>query len=222
MKMKRNTHGPPGRRLFALAIAFAIAPPVATWAQVTLPPDPPPGPLESLKTVPVPEPANLGDFVFDRGAAIALGKALFWDMQVGSDGVQACASCHYHAGADHRTKNQVNPGLAGGDTSFQVAGPNVTLTPAHFPLHKLAVPDDRFSPLLRDSNDVISSQGVFKGELVGVVRGKARELGTAVADPVFHVGAANTRRVAGRNAPTVINAVFNLNNFWDGRANFIF
>ena len=32
-------------------------------------------------------------------------------MQVGSDGVQACASCHFHAGADNRSKNQVNPGL---------------------------------------------------------------------------------------------------------------
>ena len=29
-----------------------------------------------------------------RNTAVALGKALFWDMQVGSDGVQACASCH--------------------------------------------------------------------------------------------------------------------------------
>ena len=42
---------------------------------------------------------------------IALGKALFWDMQVGSDGVQACASCHFRAGADPRSKNQVSPGL---------------------------------------------------------------------------------------------------------------
>jgi cytochrome c peroxidase len=176
----------------------------------------------SLKLIEVPEPPNLGDFVKDQKAAIALGKALFWDMQVGSDGVQACASCHFHAGADHRTKNQVNPGLAGGDASFQVGGPNVTLTAADFPLHKLAVAEDRFSPLLRDSNDVISSQGVFKGDFSGVVRGKARELGSAVTDPIFHVGAANTRRVAGRNAPTVINAVFNFNNFWDGRANFVF
>ena len=43
--------------------------------------------------------------------ARALGKALFWDMQVGSDGVQACASCHFRAGADPRSKNQVSPGL---------------------------------------------------------------------------------------------------------------
>ena len=33
-------------------------------------------------------------------AAIQLGKALFWDMQVGSDGIQACATCHFRAGAE--------------------------------------------------------------------------------------------------------------------------
>ena len=44
-----------------------------------------------------------------RAAAAALGKALFWDMQVGSDAVQACGTCHFHAGADNRTKNQTNP-----------------------------------------------------------------------------------------------------------------
>jgi len=34
------------------------------------------------------EPSN-------RNAAIALGKAFFWDMQVGSDGVQSCGTCHF-------------------------------------------------------------------------------------------------------------------------------
>ncbi|MFO0733870.1 MAG: cytochrome c peroxidase [Nitrospiraceae bacterium] len=58
----------------------------------------------------MPEPTNLADFVSDRQAAIRLGKALFWDMQVGSDGVQACASCHFTSGmADNRSKNQLSP-----------------------------------------------------------------------------------------------------------------
>ena len=35
-------------------------------------------------------------------------------------------------------------------------------------------------------------------------------------------GNVNVRRVAPRNTPSVINAVFNLHNFWDGRANFHF
>src|SRR5688500_14967461 len=56
-----------------------------------------------LRAASVPGPSNLGDFVRDPGMAIALGKALFWDMQVGSDGVQACASCHFRAGADPRS-----------------------------------------------------------------------------------------------------------------------
>jgi cytochrome c peroxidase len=46
-----------------------------------------------------------------RTALQAMGKALFWDMQVGGDGIQACATCHYHAGADNRFANQVSPGL---------------------------------------------------------------------------------------------------------------
>src|SRR4051794_37825415 len=92
-------------------------------------------PLAPLSTVAVPEPAHLSDFVQDKGAAIALGKALFWDTQ-GSDGIQSCATCHFHAGADSRTTNQLSPGLnrqtpdlsgTDPDTSFQIGGPNYTL-----------------------------------------------------------------------------------------------
>ena len=64
-----------------------------------------------LSSLPVPRPSNLADFIRDEEAARVLGKALFWDMQVGSDGVQACATCHFRAGADPRKKNQVSPGL---------------------------------------------------------------------------------------------------------------
>jgi cytochrome c peroxidase len=57
-----------------------------------------------------------------RLEAMVLGKSLFWDQQVGSDGVQACGSCHAHAGADNRTKNQINPngqdGIRGNPTNF--------------------------------------------------------------------------------------------------------
>src|SRR3974390_2035959 len=71
--------------------------------------------LDSLRTSiannGLPQPPNLGDFVRNKQAAIRLGKALFWDMQVGSDGVQACATCHFEAGADNRSRNQVNPDL---------------------------------------------------------------------------------------------------------------
>ncbi|TMB37144.1 MAG: cytochrome C peroxidase [Deltaproteobacteria bacterium] len=175
---------------------------------------------DSLKTLKVPEPAALMTIVKDRKAAITLGKALFWDMQVGSDGVQACASCHFHAGADSRSKNEVNPG---GDNAFQlVPGPNSTVAGANFPFHRLADRDDRLSSILADSSDVMGSQGVFQGDFVGFIRGLAEEIGNTSPDAVFHVGANNTRRVTGRQAPSVINAAFNYNNFWDGRANFIF
>jgi cytochrome c peroxidase len=195
----------------------------------------------SLKTIPVPEPNNLGLFLKSdpsnlnpdgfpiptpdaRNAAVALGKALFWDMQVGSDGVQACATCHFQAGADIRAKNQVSPGINASppDNTFQATGPNGTLTVAHFPFHKLQGPDDRFSTVLFDTNDVVSSQGVHKTTFVGQPLAGAVEQGTPEPDPVFNVGTVNTRRVEPRNAPTVINAVFNFANFWDGRANFIF
>ena len=65
--------------------------------------------IATALVIPVPAPLDIGNYVGNQAAAIQLGKALFWDMQVGSDGVQACASCHFHAGVDSRTRNQLNP-----------------------------------------------------------------------------------------------------------------
>src|SRR5438105_660218 len=188
--------------------------------------------LDSLAHVAPPDVPNLNQFL-NAGpaamqAALVLGKAFFWDMQVGSDG-QACGSCHFHAGADSRAKNQLNPGLRGNppDQTFGLLvggysqlGPNYTLTPDDFPFHLLANPDSsNFSGrvVLRDTNDVVSSQGVFKANFVGV-SGTATDSGTPVADNIFNVLGVNTRRVEPRNTPTMINAVFNSDNFWDGRA----
>mgnify|MGYP001213357244 CR=1 FL=1 len=97
----------------------------------------------ALSAVPIPSPSNLGDFVKDKAAAIKLGKALFWDMNVGGDGGQACASCHYRAGADPfdvRHTNQINPGPNGGFDI--VSGPNTTLTPAMHPFTQVQNPGD--------------------------------------------------------------------------------
>src|SRR5450432_1775040 len=92
----------------AFALLFAGAN-VLVGQPGVFPPDrpPPPGALNLQK---VPLPANLSDFVINQKAAIVLGKALFWDQQVGSDGL-ACASCHFQAGADNRVRNQLSPGL---------------------------------------------------------------------------------------------------------------
>src|SRR5215813_9632422 len=66
--------------------------------------------LDALSTVPVPPIPGLNQYIKNQGAVVQLGKALFWDMNVGSDGNQACATCHFNAGADSRAVNQVSPG----------------------------------------------------------------------------------------------------------------
>jgi cytochrome c peroxidase len=63
----------------------------------------------------VPLPKNLKSVLNNknkdaRKVAAQLGKALFWDMALGSDG-NACASCHFHAGGDNRIKNQLSPDI---------------------------------------------------------------------------------------------------------------
>lgn len=175
-----------------------------------------PSDLVPLAQVRVPEPPDLDRFVRDRTAAVQLGKALFWDVQVGSDGNQACASCHFAAGADRRTKNTLHPGT---DGVFQVGGPNATLAPADFPFTRHAEPGDPQSPIVADRDDIVGSQGVTRSGFDGIVPGSSEDLRHPVPDPLFHVQGKNVRQVTGRNAPSAINAVFNFHNFWDGRAN---
>ncbi len=184
----------------------------------------------SLKGFTVPEPTalELAPILKDRAAAIKLGKALFWDMQVGSDGIQACASCHFNAGADSRAKNQVSPGLLRSnqfavqnkDISFKSGnGPNATLQAANFPFHRKTLANDRLSPAVSDTNDIVSSQGVFNRDFVNVIPGIPFDVVTTSPDTDgFKVNDINVRRVEPRNTPSVINAVFNFRNFWDGRA----
>jgi cytochrome c peroxidase len=166
------------------------------------------------------------DLLVDNERAIALGKALFWDMQAGSDG-QACASCHFSAGADNRARNQLSPGLIGGNSVFDPTrtgkiGPNIKLVAGDFPFHVKKDPDDRDSKVLFDTDDVASSQGVIRALLKKVVPGGLEDVCKAVADPLFQVAGINMRQVEPRNTPTTINAAFNHRNFWDGRANNIF
>ncbi|MBR8835735.1 MAG: cytochrome C peroxidase [Stigonema ocellatum SAG 48.90 = DSM 106950] len=170
----------------------------------------------SLKSVSVPEPDDISNYIRDKTAAIALGKTLFWDMQVGSDGIQSCASCHFHAGTDSRSKNQINPGL---DKIFNPGGgPNYQLTVADYPFHNLTDPNDRNSELSKDIDDVTGSQGVFQTKFNSINPGSAQDNTTVQPDPVFNVNGTNVRQVTSRNTPSVINAVYNFRNFWDGRA----
>jgi hypothetical protein len=147
---------------------------------------------ESLRKRKVPEPSNLDEFIKDKKAAIMLGKALFWDMQVGSDSLTSCASCHFHAGADNRAKNQVSPGLlivdAKGnstpDFTFQVRKPNGTLQKGDFPFHKLSNINDRKSKVISSVNDAASSQGVILEQFTGLASGglfENRKVGRTVS-----------------------------------------
>ena len=198
----------------ALAGVFAAA---QTAADTTIPrvPNPPvSGDLTNLpgdlRAAPVPGPSNLGDFVRDPDMTIALGKAFFWDMQVGSDGVQACASCHFRAGADPRSRNQVSPGLKHmPEPDFDLFDGQRPEPPAH---------GHRFS--------AHPTGNAWYSGRPGCVHGQQRRRLVArhsppasVVDPLgFQVGGVNTRRVEPRNTPSMINAVFNHRQFWDGRA----
>jgi cytochrome c peroxidase len=177
-----------------------------------------------LSTLPVGLPENLDDFVADREAAIRLGKALFWDIQLGSDGLTACASCHYHAGTDNRPRNTLHPGANGTFDplgSGASAGPNVDLTLDDFPFTKYLFPDigeGRFF----DTDDRRGTAGVHNQGFDGIDFTSAVDLGTVVPDPTFQIGGLNTLQVTGRDAPTTIGAVFFHRIFWDGRANHTF
>ncbi|MGH2819260.1 MAG: cytochrome-c peroxidase, partial [Actinomycetota bacterium] len=177
-----------------------------------IPPDVP-VPVASLKGARAPVVPNLGRFVRNKRAGIELGKALFWDMQAGSDGVTACATCHFNAGADSRSVNQLNPSLGGFDTGR----PNYRLRRNDFPFHKVERPNQP-SPVVSDSNDVVSSQGVVSTRFQRIVSGIAKDGADVQRDPVFNVKGTSVRQVEPFNTPTVINAVFNFRNFWNGRA----
>jgi cytochrome c peroxidase len=157
--------------------------------------------LAPLSVVTVPQPVG-GDIV-DQAAAVRLGKALFWDAQAGGDGQVACASCHFHAGADSRLLDVLNPGPDGVFASGGVTSAG-----------------QLFSPSAISNDDRVGSQGVVGSLFVGVASDPATAADICTPDlsaPFF-----GERRVTGRNAPPVVGAVFNRDNFWDGRANHAF
>jgi cytochrome c peroxidase len=161
----------------------------------------PPAPLTGAPTL----RADLGAYyIADAAAAIQLGKALFWDIQAGSDNKTSCATCHFQAGADTRSRHQLNPGFNG---TFDGAALNRQLIGTDYPFV-----NGPAGALSRNVDNVTGSAGVralkFKG-LVGAV-----EQTMAGSDPVF----GTMRQVGGVNAPTVVNAVYNHRNFGNGRA----
>lgn len=153
--------------------------------------------------------------VVNKSEAIKLGKALFWDQAIGSDGM-SCASCHFHAGVDFRIKNMVNPGFTHSNFTFEPtasgaprSGPNYTLKKADFP----------FNP---SNDDSVSSSGVFDRTFSSFSSGNNDTCTTNANNDFNNVGSVPVRLVEPRNTPTTINAAYNFRNFWDGRANNVF
>lgn len=216
----------PSRLAFSLMVLLAL--PQGVFAHGT-----PPNPLRDVPIPPTPKLfGGSSPVIADKEAAIQLGKALFWDAAVGSDGV-ACASCHFHAGADRRTRNQLDPGTlhVGAATAgtFEITasgargGPDYELRRSDFPFRQFADPIDKFSTVIFDTDDVVSSSGAFLRQFAGAdATAEAIEQCDPVTDNIFHVGTKNTRQVTVRNAPSVINAAYNFRQFWDGRANNLF
>ena len=146
-------------------------------------------------------PLSAGGTIVSRTAAVQLGKAFFWDVQVGGDGRQACASCHYLGGEDTRLMDTVNPGPDGVFASEGVTAAGQAIA--------------RVSNITND--DRLGSAGVEAATFVNVDPNPANaaDICTVTGDPVY----GTNRQVTGRKAPSVINAVYNRDNFWDGRAN---
>jgi cytochrome c peroxidase len=219
--------------IFLMALSLvSVAIPVVSEAQaqtytcaapgfgpVALAPIPPAVLLQSLRTVANPVLPNgptgavrgdLVDYIANQTAAIQLGKALFWDTQAGSDSKTACATCHFQAGADVRTRNQFNPGANNLWDAYVGLAPNYTFNAGgnDFPFTV---------PLNRDTDNIAGSQGVRLSTFKGFSKSGA-ELTAPVPDPVFNVGGVNVRQVTGKNTPSTVNAVLNHRNFWNGRA----
>ena len=106
------------------------------------------GDLAPLSTVGVAK--RTGGTIIDNAAAIRLGKALFWDTQVGGDGKIACATCHFHNGADNRTLNTLHPGP---DGIFASGG--------------VTAAGQNFSPVNIVNDDRVGSQGIVGSIYLG-------------------------------------------------------
>jgi cytochrome c peroxidase len=143
-------------------------------------------------------------YIADVTAAIQLGKALFWDTQAGSDNRTACATCHFHAGADRRSRHQLNPGFNG---VFDGAATNWQLTAADYPFVAGTA-----GALTRNVDNATGSAGVRAMKFKGV--SGAVEQTSASTAPAF--GA--MRQVTPMNTPSAIDAVFNHRVFHNGRA----
>jgi len=147
---------------------------------------------------------DLLEFIADAEAAVALGKALFWDMQAGSDFGRrvvdgqlvyqgtACASCHFRSGADPRERHTSRVAYVAWDryrldpahpAAVDPAAPRENL--GEFAQHPF-VPNRDFRDEVQDVTLVVGSQGVeprvFDGLNVAAPPGR-REWRSELSDP---------------------------------------
>ena len=224
----------------ALIVIIAFAPLTAFSAKLEVP-------FENYGD----NPSKLDDIVQDQDWLLVLGRAFFWDQQMGSDG-GACANCHFSAGADNRLTGQLNPAFraaGGGDTEFGcvegidceanpgttgsggIAGPEYTFVEEDFPFRQFIddengnmIIDDRNAPLRINTNDVLSSAGSFDADFISTFYGDEK-CGKPRDDIFYKTTAHGTlakRAVEPRNTPSVINSAMFQRNFWDVRANSMF
>ena len=154
------------------------------WA-IQLDPVPPPLLIEYLS-----QPAQRPQ-IRDEKIAIVLGKALFWDMNLGEEGM-ACATCHHHAGVDSRPTEDAH-------------------SPANSVIERLKVTIkglmQRGSSPKTPSTYPSGSQGSLGISHAHFLKDQSR-----CESPV------DPRQRTQRQAPTVINSRFSHRLFWDGRA----
>src|SRR5258705_13136250 len=175
--------------------------------------------IAPLRGVAVPQPSGFARYVADPQALVALGKALFWDVQVGSDGRTACATCHFHAGADHRARNQ----MASPQHAALGLRPNLTLTADDFPFHAFAHPLDNGSAVVRDQRLVVGSAGVVQRTFVDVTDGSSVDESADTGGPgVFSLGRVKRRPGPTRKSSRLSNFPLFAPHPWDRRPSAFF
>ena len=145
--------------------------------------------------------------------ASSVRQSAFLGCTTGQRRANACASCHFHAGADHRITNI----LASPPSTSTAIVVNQTVTASNFPFRQLSDEANNASAVVHDVRQVAGSAGIVPRSSPGWL--PAALLKTVATWWVEHRRwAVECSPGRDRNAPSVINAVFNVRNFWDGRA----
>ncbi len=204
--------------------------------------------ISATLTVPFDETQYDG-IVKDKDWLLVLGRAFFWDQQMGSDG-GSCASCHYSAGTDNRLTGQLNPAFragGGADTNMGctegsecadgtetasggTAGSDYTFVEKDYPFRQFEgdVVTDRNAPVRINSNDIHSSAGSFDAEFKRAFHGKEicgkpnTEIFYKDGKGKWHGRKLAKRAVEPRNTAITTNSGMLFSLAWDGRANNIF